>query len=219
MDINARHKLLREKLDSLGFTQPLPIGSLAIVSALLDDLVLSSKKLKEARKTISKFEQEKSAWDLGVEPYKCDNSKLLAECNALNLEIIRQRDSFQQKIFELNKRYRTLEIENRELNAQCNELNNRVDEFEQKSDDPKHRKHRNDLINRNRRPFISTVRSGEFLPSTLKSMENLENISKTPKCVCQSDKNDIFARLCAEQQANKVKTQLDLIDLYKSQVN
>lgn len=57
MNIDARHKLLREKLDSLGFTQPLPIGSLAIVSALLDDLVLGTKKLKEAKQTNASLEQ------------------------------------------------------------------------------------------------------------------------------------------------------------------
>lgn len=57
MDIDARHTLLREKLNSLGFTQPLPFGSLAIVSALLDDLILTNKNLKDAKKTISEFEK------------------------------------------------------------------------------------------------------------------------------------------------------------------
>lgn len=57
MNIDARHKLLREKLDSLGFSQPLPIGSLAIVSALLDDLVLSNKKINEAKQTIATLGQ------------------------------------------------------------------------------------------------------------------------------------------------------------------
>lgn len=62
MNIDARHKLLREKLDSLGFTQPLPIGSLAIVSALLDDLVLGTKKLKEAKQSIVSLEQVSCFW-------------------------------------------------------------------------------------------------------------------------------------------------------------
>lgn len=59
MDINARHTLLREKLDKLGFTQPLPIASLPIVSAILDDLILSNNKLKEFKKTITKYEKVK----------------------------------------------------------------------------------------------------------------------------------------------------------------
>lgn len=57
MDIDARHTLLREKLNSLGFTQPLPFGSLAIVSALLDDLILTNKNLKHANKSISELEK------------------------------------------------------------------------------------------------------------------------------------------------------------------
>lgn len=57
MDIDARFSLLREKLNGLGFTQPLPIGSLAIVSALLDDLILTNKNLKDAKNKISKLEK------------------------------------------------------------------------------------------------------------------------------------------------------------------
>lgn len=57
MDIDARHSFLREKLNSLGFTQPLPFGSLAIVSALLDDLILTTKNLKDAKRTVSELEK------------------------------------------------------------------------------------------------------------------------------------------------------------------
>ncbi|XP_031640982.1 centrosomal protein of 135 kDa [Contarinia nasturtii] len=210
MDINERHSLLRDKLNNLGFTQPLPFGSLAIVSALFDDLILTNKNLKDARKTISSLEKEKTAWSLGVEPYKCDNSKLLAECNSLHLDMIRQRDIYQTKIFELNKSIRNLEYVNRELNQQCAELNAKIDVL-----DPKQRKSRNDLLNQKRKPFISTVRSGEFLPSTLKSIENMDGKSK---CTCQSEKDDMYARLYAEQEANKVKTHLELMELYKSQL-
>lgn len=125
--------------------------------------------------------------------------------------MIRQRDIYQTKIFELNKTVRNLEYENRELNRQCDELNAKIDVL-----DPKQRKSRNDLLNLKRKPFISTVRSGEFLPSTLKSIENMDTKSK---CSCQSEKNDMYARLYAEQDANKVKTHLELMDLYKSQVS
>lgn len=148
---------------------------------------------------------------MGVEPYKCDNSKLLAECNSLHLDMIRLQDTHQQKVFELNKKIRNLEYGNCELQRHCDELNAKIDDY-----DPKQRKHRNDLLNEKRKPFISTVRSGEFLPSTLKSIENMSTKSK---CSCQSENNDLFARLYAEQEANKVKTHLELMELYKSQVS
>lgn len=129
------------------------------------------------------------------------------------MDIIRQRDMYTQKIFDLNKSIRNLEFENRQLNQHCVELETKLAEF-----DPKQRKHRNELLNLNqkRKPFVSTVRSGEFLPSTLKSIENMDN---NPKCRCNPEKNDMLARLYAEQEANKVKTQLELMELYKSQVS
>lgn len=120
---------------------------------------------------------------------------------------------YTQKFFELNKSIRNLEFDNRQLNQHCVELETKLAEF-----DPKQRKHRNELLNLNqkRKPFVSTVRSGEFLPSTLKSIENMDG--KT-KCHCNPEKNDMLARLYAEQEANKVKTQLELMELYKSQVS
>lgn len=57
MEINERHTLLRDKLNSFGFTQPLPFGSLAIVSALLDELILANKNVKDAKNTIKAFEK------------------------------------------------------------------------------------------------------------------------------------------------------------------
>lgn len=57
MDIDARYSLLREKLNNLGFTQPLPFSSTSIVSALLDDLILTNRNLKVAKKKISELEK------------------------------------------------------------------------------------------------------------------------------------------------------------------
>lgn len=147
-----------------------------------------------------------------MEPYKCDNSRLLAECNSLHSEIIRQRDTFQQKIFHLSKLNRDTELRNRELA-------DKVAELEHKFGDPKQNKQRNDLINQKRKPFVSTVRSGEFTASALKSVENMENVARRgANCTCHDEKNAILSRLYAEQQANRVKSQMELIDLYKSQV-
>lgn len=118
----------------------------------------------------------------------------------------------------MNKRIRILEQENRQLENHCSSLSSKLDEYE--IEDPKQRKFRNDLLNQKRKPFVSTVRSGEFLPSTLKSIENMDSAANKTKCNCQSsEKTDIFKRLYAEQEANKVKSHLELIDLYKSQVN
>lgn len=147
----------------------------------------------------------------------------MAEVNSLHSDIIRQRDTFQHKIFQLNKCIRKLEQENRQLSDRCAHFKSQIDKLECQFEDPKQRKSRNDLLNQKRKPFVSTVRSGDFLPSTLKSIENMEtpNASgKSTKCVCQNaENNDIFKRLYAEQEMNRVKSHLELIDLYKAQVS
>lgn len=149
---------------------------------------------------------------MGVEPYKCDNSKLLAECNSLHLEIIQQRDAFQQKIFELNQRLRSVQHENHDLQDRVKRLTEKIDDLE----DPKNKKNRNDLLNQKRKPFISTVRGGQFLAPTLKPLGS-DNPS-ADKCACQKSKDDAIDRLRAEQDLNRVKSHLELIELYKSQV-
>lgn len=57
MNIDTRHSMLRNKLETLGFTQPLPIGALAIVSAILDDLILTTNSLKRAKEEISQLNE------------------------------------------------------------------------------------------------------------------------------------------------------------------
>lgn len=49
MDLDTRYAITRDRAYSLGFEQPLPIGSLAIVTALLDELVQTSGNLKHAQ--------------------------------------------------------------------------------------------------------------------------------------------------------------------------
>lgn len=103
---------------------------------------------------------------------------------------MRQSDNYQQKILELNKTIRIMEFQNRELRQQCDELHAKINEL-----DPKQRKNRNDSLNQKRKPFISTVRSGEFFPSTLKSLEDL-SIGRSEQ-----------------------KTQLELTEVFKGQAS
>lgn len=49
MDLDSRYSIVRDKLYTLGFDQPLPIGSLGIVTALLDDLVKTTSNFKTTK--------------------------------------------------------------------------------------------------------------------------------------------------------------------------
>lgn len=46
------HQDLREKLYTLGFHQQLPIGSMSIVSALLEDLIKVTDSYKQSKETV-----------------------------------------------------------------------------------------------------------------------------------------------------------------------
>lgn len=161
--------------------------------------------------------QEKAAWELGVEPYKCDNSKLLAECNGLHLAMVKQCDSFEAQINDLKKTIRDLQLDKQYLDEQCIELRNTVAELEQMIDDPRYRKNRTNRAVQKRKPFISTVRSGDFpaLPPLPVKGDGDHN-SHSAKCSHSTRKE--CQCLAAEYEHNNVQTQLELIALYKQQL-
>lgn len=96
MDLNYRNDYMRQKLDLLGYSShQLPIAAIPVVSDLLDDLITTTESLKKAKDELGQLLEEKKAWDLGTEPYKCDNSKLLQELNRMKLELINKEKTIQ----------------------------------------------------------------------------------------------------------------------------
>lgn len=236
MDSEARQKNLRKKLDLLGFRQPLPASGVGLVSALLEDLMKTTESLKLAKEEINEllqvraidfwgaimnlwdlFLQEKDAWQLGVEPYKCDNSKLLGECNKLNLDLIRQRDNYEIKKAEFVRRIRSLELDKRCLEEQCGELGGRVRELEMKFVSKGDQKFQKDGANFSRKPFISTVRSGTLLPNVVDG----HLCEKGPYRVCSVCPNSRHCdgnRFEAEKLQNDIQNRDDTIDVLKKQI-
>lgn len=160
--------------------------------------------------------QEKAAWELGVEPYKCDNSKLLAECNGLHLAMIKQCDTFEAQINDLKKTIRDLQLDKQYLDEQCVELRNTVAELEQMIDDPRYKKNRTNRAVQKRKPFISTVRSGDFPALPPLPVKGDDQNSHSAKCSHSTQKE--CQCLAAEYNHNNVQTQLELIALYKQQL-
>lgn len=155
---------------------------------------------------------------MGAEPLKCDNSKLLAECNGLHTDIMRQRDEYQAKLYELNKTIRNLQVDKRCLEEHCTELNQQIYELQQQNDsgDLKHKKNK-DQINNNRKPFISTVRSGSFLPKAIKDGE-IDCGAACWRCCTTSGSHHKIAQLDAERERNHARDMMELADLYKKQL-
>lgn len=59
---------------------------------------MTTECLKNSKGEIAKLLEEKKAWELGNEVYKCDNSKLLSEVNKLKLEILNKERNVQIEI-------------------------------------------------------------------------------------------------------------------------
>ncbi|XP_055695136.1 centrosomal protein of 135 kDa-like isoform X1 [Lutzomyia longipalpis] len=213
MDTEERQKNLRKKLDLLGFRQPLPVSGVGLVSALLEDLLKTTDSLKVAKKEINQLLQEKSAWELGAEPYKCDNSKLLKECNKLNSDLIRQHDNFEIKRAEFLRKIRTLELDKRYLEEQCKELGGRVRELEVKFVPKGDVKHHKDGMNLIRKPFVSTVRSG-LLPSMPEGEKGPYRVCS----VCPNARSCNGNRLEMEKIQNDVQNRDDCIQVLKKQI-
>ncbi|XP_058833557.1 centrosomal protein of 135 kDa [Topomyia yanbarensis] len=210
MDLDALHSDLRKRLDVLGFNHPLPLGAIGIVSAILDDLIKTSEKLKAARQQIQQLQQEKVAWDLGVEPYKCDNSRLLAECNGLHLELVKQRDKFVLANTELKCRVRNLQTDKKQLEERCLQAETKIRELQ--SADWKSKK---DGVNMQRKPFVSTVRPGYYQPPKCCDSQQPKN-----RCECpcnQPRKTEIMHEI--ERLQVETKNQTEVIEAYKKQID
>ena len=104
------HEYLRQKLNLLGYDSNLPLAAIPIVSTILDDLIITTEGLKNAKDEIATLLEEKKAWELGNEVYKCDNSKLLSEVNRLKLDLLSKERDIQIEnagkiILKLNTNY------------------------------------------------------------------------------------------------------------------
>lgn len=73
----------------------LPIAAIPVVSSILDDLITTTDCLKNSKDEIANLLEEKKAWELGNEVYKCDNSKLLSEVNRLKIELLNKERNVQ----------------------------------------------------------------------------------------------------------------------------
>lgn len=130
--------------------------------------------------------------------------------------MMKQRDSFEAQINDMKKTIRDLRLDKRYLDEQCVELRNTVADLEQMIDDPRYKKNQTNKAVQKRKPFISTVRTGDFFvlpPLPVKGDENCSHFAKCSHSIrkeCQC--------LAAEYEQNNVQTQLELIALYKQQL-
>ncbi|XP_065721027.2 centrosomal protein of 135 kDa isoform X1 [Drosophila suzukii] len=170
MNINdGDFKDLRCKLDIMGFTQTLPVLAIPLVQAIFGDLIKTTECLRDTKKKVAELLEEKTCWELGVEPYKCDNSRLLAECNELHLQFLGDREDYELRLCESERKIRNLETDKQHLQSHNDSLQNQLDALltKQLVSSTTAKKVQTGISRQTKKPFISTVRSGNVLPTVL----------------------------------------------------
>ncbi|KRK01930.1 centrosomal protein of 135 kDa isoform X1 [Drosophila yakuba] len=170
MNINdGDFKDLRCKLDIMGFTQTLPVLAIPLVQAIFGDLIKTTECLRDTKKKVAELLEEKTCWELGVEPYKCDNSRLLAECNELHLQFLRDREDYELRLCESERKIRNLESDKQHLQSHNDGLQCQLDALltKQMVSTVTNKKSQAGIGRQTKKPFISTVRSGNVLPTVL----------------------------------------------------
>ncbi|XP_026833676.1 centrosomal protein of 135 kDa isoform X2 [Drosophila erecta] len=170
MNINdGDFKDLRCKLDIMGFTQTLPVLAIPLVQAIFGDLIKTTECLRDTKKKVAELLEEKTCWELGVEPYKCDNSRLLAECNELHLQFLRDREDYELRLCESERKIRNLELDKQHLQSHNDGLQSQLDALltKQMVSSVTNKKSQAGIGRQTKKPFITTVRSGNVLPTVL----------------------------------------------------
>ncbi|KAK2585798.1 hypothetical protein KPH14_010403 [Odynerus spinipes] len=114
-NVAARYRTVRKRLDSLGYQQALSLDALPLIERLLADLVQTTESLKHFKSVAQDNIEACNQLQLIIDPYKCDNARLVQECNQLHLDLIETEEAYQKQIKDLKKQVYKLECE-------CNDL-------------------------------------------------------------------------------------------------
>ncbi|XP_034482120.1 centrosomal protein of 135 kDa isoform X2 [Drosophila innubila] len=175
-------KDLRSKLDVMGFTQTLPVLAIPLVGAIFGDLIKTTECLRDTKRQVADLLEERNCWELGVEPYKCDNSRLLAECNELHLQFLKDREDYELRLCEMERRIRSLQTDREHLQSHNAQLQGQLDAFlsKQLMTAATAKRTHPGSFQQTKKPFISTVRSGEVLPAVMSAASH--SSLKCTKC-------------------------------------
>ncbi|KAH8261538.1 hypothetical protein KR044_010915 [Drosophila immigrans] len=224
---DADFKTLRSKLDVMGFTQTMPVLAMPLVSAIFGDLIKTTECLRDTKRHVAELLEEKTCWELGAEPYKCDNARLLAECNELHLQFLKDREDYELRLCESERRIRSLQTDREHLQSHNAQLQSQLDALLSKQIITAATVKRTQPGSfHTKKPFISTVRSGEVLPAVIgntvlpglkctKCSAGLnERTSKDGMTMAtQTNPTDVVDRL-----QNELRSSSDQLEFYKRKV-
>lgn len=95
-----------------------------------------------------------------IDPYKCDNARLVQECNQLNLDLIETEEAYQKQIKDLKKQVYKLECECNDVQLTSSRNLQKIKDLETES--AKKTKKILDLQGKCLKPIISNIGIGKM---------------------------------------------------------
>ncbi|KAK9309932.1 hypothetical protein QLX08_000568 [Tetragonisca angustula] len=235
-NIAARYRTVRKHLDSLGYKQALTLDSLPLIEKLLADLIQTTESLKHFKSIAQENIEAHVQLQSTIDPYKCDNARLVQECNQLHLDLIKEKECHQKQIKDLKKEVNKLERECNDLQLASSRNLHRIKELEAES--AKKSKRILELQGKCLKPTVSNVGlaskkrpvfplrrpviESEPLPKTGNKSTPLPNLSVVePKIVDLLSMAD-HKMNCLSHEVTKLKGELSLqtdnVQILKSQL-
>ncbi|CAK9809654.1 Centrosomal protein of 135 kDa [Anthophora quadrimaculata] len=129
-NIAVRYRTVRKHLDSLGYKHALTLDALPLIEKLLADLIQTTESLKHFKSIAQENIEAHTKLQSAIDPYKCDNVRLVQECNQLHLDLIKEKESHQKQIKDYKKEIYKLERECNDLQLVSSRNLHRIKELE-----------------------------------------------------------------------------------------
>ncbi|KAK9710694.1 hypothetical protein QE152_g25895 [Popillia japonica] len=207
-----RYLNLRKQLEELGYHQYLKIECVPLVEKLVSDLIHTTESLRKYMKISKDAINERDNLLLGAEPYKCDNAKLVKECNELHLAFLQFREQHDKLQKDFKRRITLLEKQKIDSDLEKEKLITKLKSLEL------------DLAHKN-----SKLLNSESSKLGLKPSLKTSTMSSLPRCKCCSKEKGNVQSLAEDKiltlmkDISKLKEErLELTEAnlaYKDQIN
>ncbi|KAL6426094.1 hypothetical protein ACFW04_008989 [Cataglyphis niger] len=132
-NVATRYRTVRKHLDNLGYKQALSIDALPLIETLLSDLIQTTDSLKHFKAIAQENIEAHNQLQLTVDPYKCENARLVRECNQLHSDLIEAKEAHQKQTKDLKKQIHKLECECNDLQLASSHNIHKIKELETES--------------------------------------------------------------------------------------
>ncbi|XP_038206316.1 centrosomal protein of 135 kDa [Zerene cesonia] len=102
---------LKKKLEELGYNNTLPVEAVGLVECILADLLQTTRSLQRYMDLSKEALLQRDNLMIELEPYKCDNAKLIQENNQLHREIIQLKEEHLKLVKDSQRKIKSLSEE------------------------------------------------------------------------------------------------------------